>query len=79
MSGLIEVLDTGQLITYTFDEILKYHGPRFPGGVAHAFKLMQRAFPLLDPDGPVERRETTFDTAFIGPGGRDAFEWPPRR
>lgn len=78
MSGLIEVLDTGQLITYTFDEILKYHGPRFPGGVAHAFKAMQRAFPLLDPDGPVERREVTVDTAFTGPGGRDAFEMVTR-
>ncbi len=43
-----------------------------------AFKAMQRAFPLLDPDGPVERREITVDTAFRGPGGRDAFEMVTR-
>jgi hypothetical protein len=42
--------------------------------VAHAFKVMERAFPLLAPDGPPERREITLETAFAGPGARDAFE-----
>lgn len=78
MTDVIEVLDQGRPITYTFDEIMKYHGTSFPGGVAHAFKAMQRALPLLDPDGPVERCEITVHTAFTGPGGRDAFEMVTR-
>jgi hypothetical protein len=42
--------------------------------VAHAFKVLERALPLLDPDGPCERREIAVETAFGGPGARDAFE-----
>lgn len=78
MTDVIEILDQGRPIAYTFDDIMKYHGPSFPGGVAHAFKAMQRALPLLDPTGPVERRETSINTAFRGPGGRDAFEMVTR-
>ena len=42
--------------------------------MAHAFKVLERALPLLDPGGAVERREIVVDTAFGGPGARDAFE-----
>lgn len=70
----IEVLERGHPIGFTFADMMSYHGPGSPGGVAHAFKVMQRAFPLLDPDGPVERREITIETPFGGPGARDAFE-----
>jgi hypothetical protein len=42
--------------------------------VAHAFKVLERALPLLDPVRPCERRELVIDTAFGGPGARDAFE-----
>jgi hypothetical protein len=57
---------------------MKYHGPGSPGGVAHAFKVLERALPLLDPDGPCERREIVIETAFEGPGARDAFEMVTR-
>lgn len=70
----IEVLENGVPLSFTFDEMLKYHGPGYPGGVAHAFKVMQRAFPLLDEGRPLERREISLITAFPGLGGRDAFE-----
>jgi len=70
----VAVLDRGVAITFSFDELMKYHGPGSPGGVAHAFKVMQRAFPLLVPGGRPERREITIETAFGGPGARDAFE-----
>jgi hypothetical protein len=53
---------------------MKYHGPSSPGGAAHAFKVLERALPLLDPDGPCERREIVVETSFGGPGARDAFE-----
>ena len=31
----IEVLEEGKLLSFRFDEMLNYHGPGFPGGVAH--------------------------------------------
>jgi hypothetical protein len=70
----ISVLDGGRRLDFTFAAMLAYHGPGSPGGVAHAFKVMQRAFPLLDPDAPPERRELVIETAFGGPGARDAVE-----
>lgn len=74
MSDTIEVVDQGQAIAFSFAEMLKYAGPRSPGGVAHAFKVLERGFPLLEPSGAPERREITVRTAFGGPGARDAFE-----
>ena len=68
------VLDRGVPLRFGFDALMAYHGPGSPGGVAHAFKVMERALPLLDPAGPPERREVTVATAFGGPGARDAFE-----
>jgi hypothetical protein len=54
--------------------MLAQHGGGSPGGVAHAFKVLERALPLLDTAGPPERREIVIETAFGGPGARDAFE-----
>ena len=74
MSDTIEVLDEGHPLAFTFEEMLRYSGPGSPGGVALGFKLMERAFPLLDPATPVERREVSIDAGFRGPGARDACE-----
>jgi hypothetical protein len=74
MTGTVEVVDRGALLTFAFADVLKYHGPRSPGGAAHAFKVLERALPVLDPHGPCERRELIVETAFEGPGARDAFE-----
>ncbi len=74
----IKVLEKGKELSYTFDELLKYHGVGYPGGVAHAFKVMQRAFPLLDNGKRLERREISIVTAFPGPGGLDALEMVTR-
>ena len=74
MAGGIEVVERGWPIAFSFDDMLRYHGGGSPGGVAHAFKVLERALPLLDPDGPCERREIVVETAFGGPGARDAFE-----
>ena len=70
----IVVVDRGQLIGFSFDDLLRYHGPTSPGGVAHSFKVLERALPLLEPDDHAERREIVVRTAFGGPGARDAFE-----
>jgi hypothetical protein len=74
LSASIEVTEHGRPLSFSFDDMLRYHGGGSPGGVAHAFKVLERALPLLDPDGLCERREIVVDTAFGGPGARDAFE-----
>ena len=74
----IEVLEDGQLLSYGFGDLMRYHGFGFPGGVAHAFKVMELAFPLLSSGAPPERREIGIRTPFTGPGARDAFEMVTR-
>lgn len=39
----------GRILGFTYDDLMRYHGPGFPGGVAHAFKVLERGLPLLDP------------------------------
>lgn len=78
MEKIIRVLENGIELSYRFEDILRYHGPGYPGGVAHAFKVMERAFPLLDDGKLLERREISIITAFTGPGGRDGFEMVTR-
>ncbi len=70
----LQVQDQGQLLTFGLADLMRYHGPGSPGGVAHGFTVMLRAWQLLSPDGPPERREIRLDTAFAGPGARDAIE-----
>jgi hypothetical protein len=74
VTGTLEVRDGGVPIVFSFEDLMRYHGPGSPGGVAHAFKVLERALPLLDPGAPVERRGILVETAFGGPGARDAFE-----
>src|SRR3954452_2383122 len=69
---MLTVLDRDVALSFGFEDLLRYHGPHAPGGVAHAYKGMERAFPLLGE--PVHRREISVRTAFGGPGARDAFE-----
>ena len=61
-------------LTFTFDDMMRYHGVHSPAGVAMAFKVMQRAFGVLCAGAPPDRRSVTVRTAFRGPGARDGFE-----
>lgn len=70
----IVVLDGARRCAFGFAAMLDYHGGGSPAGVAHAFKVMERAFVLLSEDSPPERRALSLRTAFAGPGARDAFE-----
>ena len=74
MTSTIAVVDGGRQIAFSFESILDFHGPGSPGGAALAFKVLERALSLLGSDGPCERREIVVETAFSGPGARDAFE-----
>src|SRR3954447_9128393 len=78
MASVIEVVERGRPIAFTFEDLLKYHGAGSPGGVAHAFKVLERGLPLLGSDGLCERRAIRIATAFEGPGARDAFEMVTR-
>ncbi|MGH9125664.1 MAG: hypothetical protein ACRDZ8_13195 [Acidimicrobiales bacterium] len=74
MAARLQVLDGTTLLTFTYDDLLRYAGPHSPAGVAMAFQAMRGAFPRLDPEAAPRRREISVDTAFRGPGGRDGFE-----
>ncbi len=74
MTEALTVEERGKTITFTFDDMMRYHGPHSPAGVAMAFKVMQRAFAMLSPDAPPQRRSINVRTAFRGPGARDGFE-----
>lgn len=79
MSGAtLTVLENGKPISFSFEDLMRYHGHGFPGGVAHAFTAMRVAFPALDGGNPLERREVTIRTSFRGPGGHDALEMVTR-
>jgi len=75
---VLTVLDDGRRLDFSFADMLKYHGGGSPGGVAQAFKVLERAFALLSPDGPPERAELSVRTPFDGPGLRDGFEMVTR-
>lgn len=77
MSALV-VRDQGLSISISFNDLLKYHGRSSIAGLAHAFKAMERAFPLLSPDLPPERYDLTVESGFPGGGARDAFEMVTR-
>src|SRR5579884_3197018 len=70
----LQVLDGPALLSFTYDDMLRYSGPHSPAGVAMAFQAMRGAFPRIDAGGVPRRREIWIDTAFRGPGGRDGFE-----
>ncbi|MGI8557817.1 MAG: hypothetical protein ACR2ND_05845 [Solirubrobacteraceae bacterium] len=70
----IVLRELGQSLAFSFEDMMRYHGPGSPGGVAHAFKVFERGLPLLGASGSLERRELSVRTAFAGPGARDAIE-----
>lgn len=74
MTAVLKVAENGTVIDFTVEDVMKYHGPGFPGGVAHAVKVLERALSILSPESPAERREISVATAHRGPGVRDAFE-----
>lgn len=74
MSGTVIVTEAGTPLEFGYADALRYHGPGFPGGVAHGYCAVRHALAVLAEGGPVERREVSVRTAFPGPGGRDAVE-----
>jgi hypothetical protein len=77
-SPQLEVLDHGDLLRFSFDDLVKYSGRSSIGGVAHGFKVMERALPLLGGGAAPDRVDITIESAFGGGGARDAFEMVTR-
>jgi len=76
---ILNLQEADRTLTYRFEDLLLYHGPGSPGGVAHAFKVLEVALPkLAQGPEPVQRRDIRIETAFPGPGARDAFEMATR-
>ncbi|MEO6857950.1 MAG: hypothetical protein ABI323_05105 [Solirubrobacteraceae bacterium] len=73
-SDRLVVVENDRELSFSFEDMLRYHGGGSPGGVAHAFKVLQRALPVLETAGRVQRRAIVIETAFGGPGARDGFE-----
>jgi hypothetical protein len=71
---MVTVTERGRELAFGFEDMNRYHGGGSPAGVATAFKVLQRAFPVLSPDAPPPRRSVVIRTAFRGPGARDGFE-----
>lgn len=74
----LEVLDHGEPIVIAFDDLVKYHGRSSVAGLAHGFKALERALPLLGDGSPPERYGIWVDSAFAGDGARDALEMVTR-
>jgi hypothetical protein len=56
MAEAITLAERGREIRFTYDDMVRFHGHGSPGGVAHGFKMLQRALPLLDPAAPQRGR-----------------------
>lgn len=74
----LSVRDGPDTLTFSFDDLLKYHGRSSIGGVAIAFRIMHAALERLSPQRPIDRRSVSIVTAFPGPGAADAFEMVTR-
>jgi hypothetical protein len=77
-NDMLHLCEDGRELIFSLADLNRYHGFGFPGGVAHGFKVLQRALPLLAGGDPPERRQIEIRTAFKGPGARDAFEMATR-
>lgn len=71
---MLDLTDQGRSLTFRLEDLMRYHGPGSPAGVALALKTMELTFPLLGRGAALERREIAVTTPFRGPGARDAFE-----
>ena len=74
MDETILVQELGQLLEFSYTDMLCYAGPQSRQGVASAFKVMQRAFGALSPNQPPPRRSVVIRVAYAETGSRDGFE-----
>jgi len=65
-------------IEITFDDLKKFHGTRSICGLTVGYTMLRAAWECLSDGEPLERSTIRVETAFGGPGGRDAVEMVTR-
>lgn len=77
---LIQVRDQQDSLSFSFDDLVKYHGRFNIGGVAMAFRVLEEGFARLSPDIAPERRQISFKSGLgeKGTGVIDAVEMVTR-
>lgn len=74
MPHSLMIKDRNDVLTISFQNMVNYHGRKFIGGVAMAFKLMELACCLLSPDETPSREKFVILLGVHGPGIIDGLE-----
>ncbi|SFM32785.1 hypothetical protein [Pelosinus propionicus] len=78
MQQALTIKDGNDLLTIDYNDMLKYHGRQFIGGVALAYKLLDLALRELVPDEVPVRDRITVMLGVYGPGIIDGIEMVTR-
>ncbi len=73
-STTLEIADGDRVMRYDYRHALAFHQGNSYWGVALAFRLLQRAAPLLSGDGLWDRNRLQVVSGHPGPGVRDTLE-----
>lgn len=74
----LTIQDIDGPIEITFDDLKKFHGTRSICGLTVGYTMLRAAWECLSDGNPLDRNTIEVDTAFGGPGGRDAVEMVTR-
>ncbi|MEM9223151.1 MAG: hypothetical protein AAGB11_12210 [Pseudomonadota bacterium] len=73
--NVLKIKESDRILSFTFDDLVNFHGTRSICGLTVGYKVLERAFGALGADvTPLARPDISVSTAFPGPGARDAFE-----
>ncbi len=78
MQQALRIQDGNDVLVITYEDMLKYHGRQFIGGVALAYKLLELAFRELVPVEVPVRDKITVTLGVYGPGIIDGIEMVTR-
>lgn len=78
MDNIIVIKDQDTVLHISYEDLIKYHGRHFIGGVAMAFKVMELAFSKLAPGEIPSREKIHVVVGVEGPGIHDGIEMVTR-
>ena len=78
MQEALRIKDGNDVLVITYEDMLKYHGREFIGGVALAYKLLELVLRELVPDEVPVRDRITITLGVYGPGIIDGIEMVTR-
>ena len=74
----VSVKDADGPIEISFEDLKKYHGTQALCGLTVGYTVLSAAWQSLSDGEPLDRDDITVETAFPGPGARDAVEMVTR-